>query len=140
MSIVNTAMTAVLAALAGVAPQVGRVRLRPLSATATTAVVVRPLHSEVLESQMTAGYPVSWNTAFAVECYARTTAQAAPDAAVDALVADVFSRLMADTSLGGAVVVLQPQGVAYDFDVDGEQTVCATFQFIARQRTVGPIF
>lgn len=140
MTLVNTVMTAVVAALAGVAPQVGRVRLRPLSANTATAVVVRPMQAEVMDAELPTGYPIAWSLAFAVECYARATAQNAPDVAVDALVADAYNRLMADPTLGGAAVVLQPQAVAYDFDVDGEQTVCATLQFNARQRAVGAVF
>lgn len=138
MTIVNTVVTAAMAALQGAAPVVGRVRLRPLSSTTLTAVVVRPVSSEVFDAPELTGYPYAWNTLIAVECYARSTSIQAPDASVDALLADVYSRLMTDLTLGGSVITLVPQGLTYDFDVDGEQTVCATFTFIARQRQVGP--
>lgn len=138
MTIVNTVVTAAMAALQGVAPVVGRVRLRPLSSTTVTAVVVRPVSSEVFDAPDLTGYPYAWNTLIAVECYARSTSIQAPDASVDALLADVYSRLMTDLTLGGSVITLVPQGLTYDFDVDGEQTVCVTFTFIARQRQVGP--
>lgn len=138
MTIVNTVVTAAMAALQGAAPVVGRVRLRPLSSTTLTAVVVRPVSSEVFDAPDLTGYPYAWNTLIAVECYARSTSIQAPDASVDALLADVYSRLMTDLTLGGSVITLVPQGLTYDFDVDGEQTVCATFTFIARQRQVGP--
>lgn len=138
MTIVNTVVTAAMAALQGAAPVVGRVRLRPLSSTTLTAVVVRPVSSEVFDAPELTGYPYAWNTLIAVECYARSTSIQAPDASVDALLADVYSRLMTDLTLGGSVITLVPQGLTYDFDVDGEQTVCVTFTFIARQRQVGP--
>ena len=138
MTIVNTVVTAAMAALQGAAPVVGRVRLRPLSSTTLTAVVVRPVSSEVFDAPELTGYPYAWNTLIAVECYARSTSIQAPDASVDALLADVYSRLMTDLTLGGSVITLVPQGLTYDFDVDGEQTVCVTFTFIARQREVGP--
>lgn len=138
MTIVNTVVTAAMAALQGAAPVVGRVRLRPLSSTTLTAVVVRPVSSEVFDALELTGYPYAWNTLIAVECYARSTSIQAPDASVDALLADVYSRLMTDLTLGGSVITLVPQGLTYDFDVDGEQTVCVTFTFIARQRQVGP--
>lgn len=138
MTIVNTVVTAAMAALQGAAPVVGRVRLRPLSSTTLTAVVVRPVSSEVFDAPELTGYPYAWNTLIAVECYARSTSLQAPDASVDALLADVYSRLMTDLTLGGSVITLVPQGLTYDFDVDGEQTVCVTFTFIARQRQVGP--
>lgn len=142
MSIVNTAISAVVASLSA-APAVGavsRVRLRPLSVTTATQVVVRPVDSQALESELAAGYPLSWQTRIGIECYARATAGTAPDVAVDALVSAVYARLMADASLGGAVVQLQPQSLSYEFDVDGEQTVCATFVFTALQRSAAATF
>jgi hypothetical protein len=140
MSMVNTLVTAVVAALQAnpaVAPRVDRVRLRALPASATTAVVVRPMAADVLDAEMPTGYPYAWTTQLAVECYARAAQGTAPDVAVDALLSAVYARLMADATLGGAATVLQPQAITYDFDVDGENVVCATLQINARQMTVG---
>ncbi|MCX8017683.1 MAG: hypothetical protein N2690_07285 [Rhodocyclaceae bacterium] len=140
MSMINTLVTAVVAALQAapaVSSRVERVRLRALPAGTSTAVVVRPLSSEVLASELSTGQPYVWDTQLVVECYARAQQGTAADVAVDALVSAVYARLLADTTLGGAAVVLQPQSIAYDFDVDGESVVCASIQFIARQRTVG---
>lgn len=142
-SIVNTAVTAMVAALQSgtpVAPLVARVRLRPVAQATATAVVVRPLNSQVAEASLVPGYPVSWTSAIAVECYARSGTSTAPDVAVDALLEAAYARLMADPTLGGAVLALQPQEVAYDFDADGEQTTCATLVFNVRQRTAGSTF
>lgn len=142
-SMVNTAVTAMVAALQSgtpVAPLVGRVRLRPMAQATALAAVVRPLQAQVVEAAMAPGYPVSWTTSIAVECYARTSAATAPDVAVDALVEAVYARLMADPTLGGAVLALQPQEVSYDFDADGEQTTCATLVFNARHKTAGTSF
>lgn len=140
MSMVNDLVTAVVNALkapTAVSPRVERVRLRALPASAGTAVVVRPLGSDVLDAELLTGHPYVWTTSLAVECYARAPQGTAPDAAVDALLESVYARLMADATLGGAATVLQPQGITYDFDVDGESVVCATLQINARQMTVG---
>lgn len=142
MSMVNTLVTAVVAALQAapaVAPRVERVRLRALPANAATAVVVRPLASEVLDAELPTGYPYAWTTQVAVECYARAPQGTPPDVAVDALLSAVYARLMADATLGGAATVLQPQAITFDFDVDGENVVCATLQINARQRTAGAL-
>jgi hypothetical protein len=128
-SFVSNTVAAIVAALntpTPVAPQVARVRLRPIGAATATAVVVRPVGSNVTEALLTPGYPVSWTTAIAVECYARSSVSTAPDVAVDSLLEAVYARLMADTTLGGVVLGLQPKDIAWDFDVDGEQTTCAT--------------
>jgi hypothetical protein len=140
MSHVNTLVTAVLAALNSptpVASQVARVRLRPVAQATAQAVVVRPLQSNVSDVSDLPGYPVSWTTAVAVECYARSGVATAPDAVVDALLEAVYARLMADATLGGAVISLQPGSINFDFDIDGEQTTCATFVFNAFQHAAG---
>lgn len=140
MSHINTLVTALVTILntpTPVAAQIGRVRLRPLAKEAAQAVVVRPLQSDVTQASLSPGYPVSWTTAVAVECYARSGVATAPDAAVDALVDAVYARLMADTTLGSAVVALQPGSIGFDFDADGEQTTCATLLFTALHRTAG---
>lgn len=143
MSLVNTAVTAIMASLTAgpaVAALIDRVRLRPLGKAVTQAVVVRPLKADVRERALAPGYPVIWETTIAVECYAKSVAGTAPDAAVDTLISAVYGRLMADTTLGGSVLALEPLQIDYDFDVDGEQTTCATFVFLARQRTAGATF
>lgn len=137
MSMVNTAVTAIMAALSAgpaVAAQIDRVRLRPLAKAVTQAVSVRPLKAEVSDLSLAPGYPVSWNTSVAVECYVKSVAGTAPDVAVDSLVSAVYARLMADITLGGSVIAMQPIQIDYDFDVDGEQTTCATLAFNVRQR------
>ena len=140
MSMVNSLVTAVVDALKAapaVSPRVERVRLRALPASAGTAVVVRPIASDVLDAELPTGHPYAWTTQLAVECYARAPQGTAPDAAVDALLESVYARLMADATLGGAATVLQPQAITYDYDVDGENVVCATLQINARQTTAG---
>lgn len=142
-SIINTAVTAMVASLQSgtpVAPLVARVRLRPVAQANVTSVVVRPLQSQVTEAALAPGYPVSWTSAIAVECYARSGTATAPDVAVDALLEAAYARLMADPGLGGAVLALQPQEVSYDFDADGDQTTCATIVFNVRHRTAGSTF
>jgi hypothetical protein len=142
-SLVNTAVTAVVASLQSGTPvcsQIARVRLRPVAQATALAVVVRPIQTQVAEAAMAPGYPVSWTTTIAIECYARAGSSTPPDIAVDALLEAVYARLMADPTLGGAVLALQPQDLSYDFDADSDQTTCATLVFNARQKTAGTTF
>lgn len=139
-SMVSTTVAAMVATLSAgtpVASQIARVRLRPIAQTQGQAVIVRPLQAEVAEAALTPGYPVSWTSAISVECYARSGADTTPDVAVDSLVEAAFARLMADPTLGGVVLALQPKSIAWDFDADGDQTACATLIFNARHRTQG---
>ena len=141
---VNTAVTAIMASLTAgpaVAAQIDRVRLRPLAKAVTQAVSVRPLKASANEETDYEGNPISWTTSLAVECYAKSVAGTAPDVAIDSLVSAVYARLMADPTLGGVVTALAPVQIDYDFDVDGEQTSCATFVFTALHNTQGnPVF
>lgn len=142
-TIISTAVGAIVAALTAgtpVASQVARVRLRPLAAAQAQAVVVRPLQTDASVSSLSPDLPVSWTSAISVECYARTSAATTPDLAVDSLVEAVYARLLADPTLGGVVISLQPQSMSWDFDADGEQTACATLVFQALQRTAGATF
>lgn len=137
MSFVNSAITAVVSSLQSapaVAANIGRVKLRPMAASTQQAIVVRPAGSVATNVSQTSGYPISWQTTIHVECYAKSTAATAPDAAVDALVQSAYARLMADITLGGAIVSLEPVSIDYDFDVDADQTTCATLTLSALQR------
>lgn len=139
-TIVASATAAIVAALQAspaVAPQVARVRMRPLGAATTTAVVVRPRMAEAAE-QLLSGMPITWACSIDVECYAKTTTATAPDAAVDALLASAYARLMADATLAGAVGLINPVGITYDFDVDGDYTACATLTLQVRQTAANP--
>ena len=136
-TLVNTAVTAMVAALQSapaVVSSVARVRLRPQAPATTQAVVVRPLQSQTGDTDLPMGYPVSWTTTIAVECYARSTTATSPDVAVDALVAATYARLVQDPTLGGAVISLQLAEISYDFDADADQTTCATLVFQTLQR------
>ncbi len=135
MSMINTAITAIVAALqsAPAVAVVARVTLRPMAQGVAQQIAVRPLGSESTEIGIS-GQAITWTTQIAVECYARAPAGTAPDVAVDNLLTAAYARLMADPTLGGAVLFLQPQNVAFDFDVDAEKTACATLVLHAHHR------
>jgi len=128
------AMVAALQAAPAVSTHVFRVRLRPVAQEWSSAVSVRPLGAE---PDMSVGQGVVgiWATAVAVECYARSGAATSPDVAVDALLQSVTTRLAENRSLGGLVGDLTLSAVAYDFDVDGENTACVTLTYQIRHAT-----
>lgn len=140
VSTVLSALVGILQADPPVSAHVERVRLRPVKATAPTAVVVRPRQTEVLDPPRFDGQPVAWQLLIAVECYARVTPGQPPDAALDSLTSAVYARVMADQTLGGACNLVQPVGLAYDFDADGEQTACGVFTFSVRSVTQSAVF
>lgn len=138
MTAISTAVAAVVAKLQAspaVSAQVERVRLRPWKASVDTAIVVRPVRSDVVDPQLLGFGAYAWDTAIALECYARAVAGTSPDAAVDALLGAAYARLMGDQTLGGAVRSIEPINVSYEFDVDDQATACAVIQFVARSVT-----
>lgn len=128
------AMQAALRAADPVSPNVFRARARVVPQQMATAIVVRPAQAE-RDASVGQGAMVLWLTAVAMDCYARGSASAPVDTAVDALMGAAVQRLMQDPSLGGLVGSIDPQAVTWDFDVDGEQTACATVTFYVRHAT-----
>jgi hypothetical protein len=138
-TLINKAITAIVDALnsaPAVCRHIDRVRLRPVAQSVALAIAVRPVQSEV-QQFLLASMPVSWLTTVSVECYARSGASTPADVAVDVLLESVYSRLMADPTLAGVVVALQPKGISYDFDADGEQSTCASIVFNVMHRSAG---
>lgn len=136
---VVTAMMSALQAPPAIAEQIARVRLRPFSSATTTAVAVRPIDAERDESSLSFSGLSVWAVRVGVECYARSTSTT-PDLAVDDLLADVHERLMTDPTLSGVVPGgLEPRGISFDFDADGDQFACGTLVLTARV-TSGPSF
>jgi len=139
VSIIN-AVESILKAGTPVAQRTLRIAANPIPTGVNFAVDIRPLHAEVKQTQFNPGMPISWEVPFTVACYARVDSTQAADQAVDALVLDVYARLLADTTLGGVCINLAPRHVAYDFDTDAQQTVCATLTFTALQRAGASTF
>lgn len=128
------AMQASLQAYPPISANVFRSRSRVIPRQLVDALVVRPGQAEV-ERGVGAGAPGIWLTAVVLECYARAGSDV--DERVDALMGSAVQRLQLDTTLGGRVGDISPQGISWDFDVDGEQTACATVTFFVRHATAG---
>lgn len=140
-TVVAQAVAAVVAKLQeapAVASPVVRVQMQPFERTVTAAVSVRPVSAERDLSAIAWSGPDVWSVRLAVDCYVRATD--APDVALDALLAAVYARLMADPTLAGAVFGgLSPAGVTFDFEPAGDQFALASLQLIARM-PAGPDF
>lgn len=116
-----------------VSDHVLRSSLRTLPAEWPTAVVVRPMGTEV--DQFAAGQNTFgiWVTSVAVECHARGSTT--PDLVIDTLLQATANRLLADRSLGGTVGGLDIVAIHYDFDAAADITACATITLTIRHAT-----
>lgn len=130
---VAAAIVTALSSGTPVSSQIHRARVRPASQDWTTMVVVR-LQDAQLERFAINGGPYNVDTNIAVECYARASAGTSPDLAIDSLLAAVYARLAADSSLGGLVSDLLLNTLQYDFDADDTGTACVTLNYTALHR------
>lgn len=114
-----------------VAGLVERNRSRVLASNVRTAVVVRQGQAKV---DQVAGrvHAAPWLTSIQIDCYGRASTNQAADEVVDGVLQLVQQRLGLDVTLGGVVGGLALQGIAWDFDVDGESTACATATYYVR--------
>ena len=107
-------------------------RLRPIDANSSTAIVVRL--EQASGTEMILG-TVDWQSSYTVECYARAATGADPAAAVDALLADVWTRLSAlDFATLGANVALDPR-IDWQYDELESPLACAVLRLSAQHRT-----
>lgn len=128
---ISKAVEAVLQEGAPVAGLVERNRSRVLASNVRTAVVVRQGQAKV---DQVAGrvQAAPWLTSIQIDCYGRASVDQAADEVVDGLLQLVQQRLGLDLTLGGAAGGLALQGIAWDFDVDGDSTACATATYFVR--------
>ena len=118
-----TRREAILAAIAsllqgttGVGSRVYRSRTEPLQRGESAAIVVEPVADTA--SQNTALPTLDWNLLVRVAVIVRGSV---PDQLADPIVADLHSRIMADLTLGGYAMDVQPQSVSYQM-VEADQT------------------
>jgi hypothetical protein len=114
----ETILVAVRAALTGttgVGNRIYRSRVEPISRAESPAIVVEPLSDNA--SQNTALPTLDWSMTVRVTVIVRG---AIPDQIADPIVESLHGRLMADLTLGGYAIDIQPIGVTFNFaEADG---------------------
>lgn len=126
-------IAAIRTALTGTA-QVGtriyRSRVEPLSRGEAPALVVEPLQDQA--DQTTALPTLDWSLTVRVSVIVRSVV---PDQAADAIVEDMHSKLMADLTLGGYAMDIQPQAVSFDFVEADQPAGVVMCDYVVRYRT-----
>lgn len=112
---IPAAMVTALQAAPAVCAQVHRERVRPGAADWPELVVVR-MQSAELEPLVIRGAPFNVDSRVRVELVARAAGGLSAEAALDALLGRVYARLAQDTTLGGLVGDLTPEGLSYEYD------------------------
>lgn len=130
-------VSAVKAALAADPPVSANIfvnRRRSVPEDENTSLVVRldtadPEQGAILDA------PIEWETDIAVECYARGGSDEDVLQAVHDLAAQAWQRLLADPTLGGLAVGIEPRRVEWDFENTGEFLAAQILNFTVLHST-----
>lgn len=114
----ETILAAVRTALTGttnVGTRIYRTRVEPIAREESPAIVVEPLSDNA--SQNTALPTLDWSMTVRVTVIVRG---AIPDQLADPIIESLHAKLMADLTLGGYAIDIQPIGVTFNFaEADG---------------------
>lgn len=126
LSAIRTALTGTT----GVSTRIYRSRVEPMARAESPAIVVEPVQDQA--EQNTALPTLDWSLTVRVAVIVRG---AIPDQQADPIVEDLHSRLMADLTLGGAAIDVQPVSVNFEM-VDADQPAgVISCDYLVRYRT-----
>lgn len=112
---VLTAVMTALAGTTGVSTRIYRSRVEPISRGESPAIVVEPISDTA--AQNTALPTLDWSMIVRVSVIVRG---AVPDQLADPIIESLHSKVMADLTLGGYAIDVQPIGVTFNFtEADG---------------------
>ena len=133
LDIQNLVVDALSASVALAGGRIYADRVRPISQSASTAIVVR-LESTSASAQTIA--TMDWSTQLAVECYGRADASHTAAANVDALLAQVWQRIapLESATLSLMRLELGPD-IEWTYDDADTPMACATLRVTAMHRT-----
>lgn len=111
LSAIRTALTGTT----GVGTRIYRTRVEPIPREESPAIIVEPLSDNA--SQNTSLPTLDWSMTVRVTVIVRGSI---PDQLADPIIQSLHSKLMADLTLGGYAIDIQPIGVTFNFaEADG---------------------
>lgn len=126
LAAVRTALTGTT----GVSTRIYRSRVEPITRGESPAIVVEPLSDTA--QQNTSLPTLDWSLTVRVAVIVRGTI---PDQVADPIVQDMHSKLMADLTLGGYAIDVQPQGVTFDLSEADQPAGVIACDYVIRYRT-----
>jgi hypothetical protein len=126
LAAIRTALTGTT----GVSTRIYRSRVEPLARQESPAIVVEPVSDTA--AQNTSLPTLDWSLTVRVAVIVRGNV---PDQMADPIVSDMHSKLMADLTLGGYAIDIQPQSVSFEM-VEADQPAGAiACDYLVRYRT-----
>jgi hypothetical protein len=124
------AIATALTGTVGVGTRIYRSRVEPLARQESPAIVVEPVSDTA--AQNTSLPTLDWSLTVRVAVIVRGNV---PDQLSDPIVSDMHSKLMADLTLGGYAIDIQPQSVSFEM-VEADQPAGAiACDYLVRYRT-----
>ena len=127
---VLAAIRTALTGTTGVGTRIYRSRVEPLARQESPAIVIEPV-SDTAE-QNTSLPTLDWSLVVRVAVIVRGMV---PDQLADPIVADAHSKIMADLTLGGYAIDVQPQSVSFDLVEADQPAGVIALDYLVRYRT-----
>jgi hypothetical protein len=127
---VLTAIRTALTGTTGVSTRIYRSRVEPLARGESPAIVVEPVSDSA--QQNTSLPTLDWSLTVRVAVIVRGDV---PDQLADPIVESAHAKIMADLTLGGYAIDVQPQSVSFDL-IEADQTAgVIALEYLVRYRT-----
>ena len=126
LAAVRTALTGTT----GVSTRIYRSRVEPIARAESPAIVVEPLNDTA--QQNTSLPTLDWAMTVRVTVIVRG---AVPDQQADPIVESLHSKLMADLTLGGVAIDVQPQAVTFELVEADQPAGVISCEYLIRYRT-----
>ena len=127
---VLTAIRTALTGTTGVSTRIYRSRVEPLTRGESPAIVVEPVSDSA--QQNTSLPTLDWSLTVRVAVIVRGDV---PDQLADPIVESAHAKIMADLTLGGYAIDVQPQSVSFDL-IEADQTAgVIALEYLVRYRT-----
>ena len=126
LAAIRTALTGTT----GVSSRIYRSRVEPLARGESPAIVVEPVNDTA--QQNTSLPTLDWSLTVRVAVIVRG---AIPDQLADPIVESLHAKLMADLTLGGVAIDVQPQGVNFEMVEADQPAGVISCDYLIRYRT-----
>jgi hypothetical protein len=126
LAAVRTALTGTT----GVSTRIYRSRVEPMARAESPAIVIEPVNDTA--QQNTSLPTLDWSLTVRVSVIVRGNI---PDQLADPIVEDLHAKLMADLTLGGVAIDVQPQAVAFEIVEADQPAGVISCEYLIRYRT-----
>lgn len=127
---VLTAIRTALTGTTGVGTRIYRSRVEPLTRQESPAIVVEPVNDSA--EQNTALPTLDWSLTVRVAIIVRGDI---PDQVADPIIESAHAKIMADLSLGGYAIDVQPISVTFDLQEADQPAGVIMMDYLVRYRT-----